>query len=260
MDKITSSKNPKIQQVRALLNKREEREQTGRFVIEGVRLSEEALAAGWLPELVLVSPSLSARGLELTAEMKKQNVPVEQIDQALLDRLSDTQTSPGILAVIPRRQLQILPVWDLLLVLDGLRDPGNLGTILRSATAVGVHACLLTPGTTDPFAPKVVRAAMGAHFRLQIMTVTWEEIRSLAKRRSARILIADSTRGEVCWNADLRVPLVLVIGGEAEGAHPEAYNAADGLIHIPMPGMSESLNAAIAASVLLFEILRQRSR
>jgi len=260
MDRITSSKNPKIQQVRALLSKREEREQTGRFVIEGVRLAEEALSAGWLPELVLTSPALSERGRELVARFARLNIPVEEVDQDLLDRLSDTQTSPGILAVIRRRQLPIPTGWDLVVVLDGMRDPGNLGTIMRSAAAAGVNACLLTAGTTDPFAPKVVRAAMGAHFRLPVVFSSWEEIRALAQQRGAAIFIADSSRGEVCWQEDLRGPLVLVIGGEAEGAQPAVYEFANSLIHIPMPGGSESLNAAVAASLIIFEIIRQRSQ
>lgn len=257
---ITSSKNPKIQQVRALLSRREERERTGRFVVEGVRLIEEALAAGWLPELVLASPALSARGQELTARLKAQNTTVDEVDPGLLERLADTQTSQGLLAVISRRQIAIRQDWDFLLVLDGLRDPGNLGAVLRSAAAAGVHGCLLTAGTADPFAPKVVRAGMGAHFRLPIEFSSWEDIQIHAAQRGARILIAESSRGEVCWQADLRGPLALVLGGEAEGAQPAAYAHADGLIHIPMPGVSESLNAAVAAGILLFEIVRQRSQ
>ncbi len=260
IEPITSIKNPKIQHVRALLSRREERERTGRFVIEGVRLIEEALSAGWLPEMVLTSPALSARGRELTAQLKAHNTSVEEIDPGLLERLSDTQTSQGILAVVSRKQIPIRQDWDFLLVLDGLRDPGNLGTVLRSAAAAGVHACLLTAGTTDPFAPKVVRAGMGAHFRLPIEFTSWEEIQAGAARQKARILIADSSRGEVCWRADLRGPLVLVLGSEAEGAQPAAYAHADELIHIPMPGASESLNAAVAAGILLFEIVRQRSQ
>ncbi len=260
MDPITSSKNPKIQQVRALINQHKERQESGKFIIEGVRLTEEALASGWLPEMVLVSPSLSQRGTELAVELRQRNVPIEEIDERLLNQLSDTQTSQGILAVLAQRTLPIPDEWDLLLVLDGLRDPGNLGTILRSAAAAGVQGVLLTAGTVDPFAPKVVRSGMGAHFRLPIHTVSWEEIRQMAKSHSASILIADAARGESCWSANLCQALVLAVGSEAEGLQTAAYEAADGLIHIPMPGRSESLNASVAASILLFEIVRQRSQ
>lgn len=259
MNQISSSQNPKIQLVRALLRQRQEREQSSKFVVEGVRLAEEALSAGWLPELVLISPSLSNRGFELVEEFRRKNVPVEQIEERLLDQLSDTQNSQGILAVVPKNELTLPQIWDLLLVVDGLRDPGNLGTILRSAAAAHVQGCLVTSGTVDPFAPKVIRSGMGAHFRLPIIPTTWQTIRNLAEDRHARILIADSAGGVSMWRTDLRGPLLLVIGGEAEGAQPEAYANAHELIHIPMPGQSESLNASIAASILLFEILRQRS-
>lgn len=259
-ERITSSKNPKIQQVRALLTQRGERERTARFVIEGVRLCEEALTAGWIPELVLFSSSISARGIGLVSQLKAGSIPVEEVDQRLLERLSDTQTSQGILAVVPQVKKSIPDDWNFLLILDGLRDPGNLGAIFRTAAAAGVQGCLLTPGTADPFAPKVVRAGMGAHFRLPIQFAEWEEISSLAARRKARIWIADSNRGEVFWQTDLRGPLALVIGGEAEGAQAAAYTVADGLVHIPMPGASESLNAAVAASIMIFEVVRQRSQ
>lgn len=260
MTRISSLKNPKIQQIRALLNQRQEREQAGKFVIEGVRLTEEALAAGWLPDLILISPSLSARGKWLVEEMASRGVPIEELEERTLNQLSDTQSSQGILAVLPKKELPLPPGWDLLLVADGLRDPGNLGTILRSAAAAGVQAVLTTSGTTDPFAPKVVRAGMGAHFSLPLITSDWVSIRRLAAQRPARILIADSAGGESLWQADLREPLVLVVGGEAEGAQPGAYAGTHNLIHIPMPGKSESLNVSVAASILLFEIVRQRSK
>jgi len=260
MDRITSSKNPKIQQVRALINQHKERQQSSRFVIEGVRLTEEALASGWLPELAFISPSLSERGIKLARMLREKNVEMDEVDDRLLTLLSDTKTPQGILAVLQHRDLPMPEEWDFLLVLDGLRDPGNLGTILRSAAAAGVQACLLTPGTTDPFAPKVVRSGMGAHFRLPIRTTGWDEIKRIAKSHSADILIADSARGQVCWEADLCRALILTIGGEAEGVQPAAYEAADGLIHIPMPGRGESLNASTAASILLFEVVRQRSK
>lgn len=257
-ERITSRDNPKIKLVRALLNQRSERERSQRFVIEGVRLCEEALNSGCIPELVLISPALSARGNELVNRLETRRIPVGEVEPRLLESISDTQTSQGILAVVPQVVKALSADWNFLLTLDGLRDPGNLGTIFRTAAAAGVQGCLLTPGTADPFAPKVVRAGMGAHFRLPIQFADWEEIRRLAAQRKARIWIADSSRGQVCWQTDLREPIVLVIGSEAEGAQPAAYSAADGLVRIPMPGGSESLNAAVAASILIFEVIRQR--
>ncbi len=138
-----------------------------------------------------------------------------------------------------------------------MRDPGNLGTLLRSADASGVDLVLIPPGTTDPFGPKVVRAGMGAHFHVPILSMTWEEIGQFPSPASQRSLLADM-EGDSCWETDLRQPLTLIVGGEAEGASEQARKLAGQRVSIPMAGRSESLNAAVAGSVLMFEIMRQR--
>jgi len=158
------------------------------------------------------------------------------------------------------RQLALPEPLDFVLICDNLRDPGNLGTLLRSAAAAGVQTALLSPGTTDAFAPKVVRAGMGAHFRLPVQHLSWGEIRDLCKHNGLRLFLAEAAEGAAAWDLDLRQPLALMVGSEAEGATPEAMALAAQPVRIPMPGQSESLNAAVAASILLFEIVRQRSQ
>ena len=258
---IHSAQNPKIQQIRALLNRRKDRNSLNAFVIEGVRLVEECLKAKWLPELVLVSERLSIRGLELVDRLSKAGVSIESVDSALLESLTDAETSQGILALLKKTQIPLPTGWDFLLIADNLRDPGNLGTLLRTAAAAGADGLLLTPGTVDPFSPKVLRAGMGAHFSLPIQIMDWPGIADLCMKRegkAARILVADSSRGDSCWQTDFRSPLALVIGGEAEGVQKKGLSFASGFVHIPMPGKSESLNAAAAAAILLFEVVRQR--
>jgi len=129
--------------------------------------------------------------------------------------------------------------------------------LIRSADAAGVDMLLIPPGTTDPFAPKVVRAGMGAHFRLPILSMSWEQIEGLGSPASQHVLLADMQGGS-CWETDLRQPLTLIIGGEAEGASEQARKLANQHIRIPMSGKTESLNAAVAGSVLMFEVMRQR--
>jgi TrmH family RNA methyltransferase len=119
-----------------------------------------------------------------------------------------------------------------------------------------VGGVLLPPGAADPFAPKVLRAGMGAHFRLPLLECSWEQITALVA--PLRIFLAAAGRGIAYTQADFRSPLALIVGGEAEGASPEAQRLAPRLVHIPMPGGGESLNAAAAAAVLLFEVVRQR--
>jgi TrmH family RNA methyltransferase len=260
---ITSAHNPKIQRVRALLSRRHEREAAGVFVIEGVRLVEEARGAGWQAELVLHTGALSARGQALLDGFRQTGSEVEEIPEHLMDAISGTEAPQGILAVVQRRTLPLPERLDFALITDSVRDPGNLGTLLRTAAAAGVGAVLLAPGTTDAFAPKVLRAGMGAHFRLPVIEAGWEQIRAICKDRpdgrALGIYLAEAEEGVSCWALDLRQPVALVVGAEAEGVTPAARAAADGLITIPMPGQSESLNAAIAASILLFEVVRQRN-
>lgn len=258
---ITSIQNPKIKMVRELLANPKAREETGTFVVEGVRLAEEALNHQWVAQLALWSDQLSERGRRFLQRLESQQVPVEEIPPALMNRISDTESPQGILLVMAKKVWSMPKPLDFLLVLDGVRDPGNLGTILRSATAFGVQAVILIKGSVDPLSPKVVRAAMGAHFKLPIINMSASELVHFCHKQNQpalKIYLADIKSATPCWEVDLRTPLALVIGGEATGASQELVGLADGRVLIPMPGGSESLNAAVAASVLLYEVIRQR--
>ena len=253
---ITSSQNPKLKLVRTLQGRAKERREAGLFVVEGVRLVEEAVKAHWPFEFLLFSDGLTERGKELVNSLTANQIELEEVSSDLLQNVSETETAQGILAVL---KLDSLPIPDsptFLLIPDQIRDPGNLGTLLRTAAAAGAQAVLLTPETTDAFAPKVLRAGMGAHFRLPIHAKPWDEIREHIK--DMKIYLADMN-GRSCWKTDLRKPLALIIGGEAGGASEEAQKLATHRISIPMPGNIESLNAGAAGSVLMFEIVRQRS-
>jgi RNA methyltransferase, TrmH family len=270
MSMITSVHNPKVQWVRRLLNQPRARREEAAFVVEGVRLVEEALQAGWPVRLVLHAPGLSGRGLALVAQFNAQGVNVEPVSENVLASASDTETPQGILAVVQRQELPLPASPDFLLIADALRDPGNTGTLLRTAAAAGVQGMLVTPGSVDPFAPKVLRAAMGAHFRLPILSLDWEAIAALVHpnplspqgidgvRKTIKVFLADSSTGQAHTAADLTLPLALVVGGEAEGAGRQAELLADARLHIPMSGQVESLNAAVAGAVLMFEVARQR--
>jgi TrmH family RNA methyltransferase len=255
---ITSAQNSKIKLVRALLGRAKERREAGAFVVEGVRLLEEAEIgrSAWRIRFALYDDSLSERGLRLVEKLESKKIEVEKAESRLLQSLSETETSQGILAILEFSQLPIPNSPDFLLIPDQIRDPGNLGTLLRTAAATGVQAVLLPPETTDAFAPKVVRSGMGAHFRLPIHSMTWEEIGE--QTRGLQFYLADMD-GKSCWETDLLQPLALVIGSEAEGASEEARKLTMQKISIPMSGDIESLNAGVAGSVLMFEVVRQRS-
>jgi len=252
---ITSPQNSKIKLVRALLGRAKERREANAFVIEGVRLVEEAVNSNWGFQFVLYSDGLNERGINLVKTLEDKKIEVEKVESGLLYALSETETPQGILAVLNDTPLSIPHALNFILIPDQIRDPGNLGTLLRTAAAAGVQAVLLPPETTDAFAPKVVRSGMGAHFRLPIHSATWDDIREQAK--GLLIYLADMD-GKSCWKTDLRQPLALIIGGEAEGASEAARKLATQKISIPMSGDIESLNAGVAGSVLMFEVVRQR--
>jgi len=254
---ITSSQNSKIKSVRALLGRAKERHEANAFVIEGVRLVEEAETRRFAGRFrfVLYDESLNERGKSQVERLKSRGIDVEEVSQSLMQSLSDTEASQGVLAVINNSQFPIPDSLHFVLILDQVRDPGNLGTLLRTAAATGIQAVFLPPETTDAFAPKVVRSGMGAHFQVPIHSMTWEEIRE--QIRDLQVFLAEM-EGQSCWETDLRQPLVLIIGSEAEGASEEARKLATQKISIPMSGNVESLNAGVAGSVLMYEVMRQR--
>jgi TrmH family RNA methyltransferase len=254
---ITSPQNPKIKLARAMGGLPKVRRKEGAFLAEGVRLVEEALDANWSIRFVLYSVGLSERGVELVARLQESGSEVEEIAPNLLKSLSETETSQGILAVLELSQLPIPKNLNFVLILDQIRDPGNLGTLIRTAAAAGVQAVLLPPETADAFAPKVVRAGMGAHFRLPVHTMDWDEIRQICKSANLQIFLADMN-GISFWETDFREPLAMIVGGEAEGASQQARELATTTVSIPMLGETESLNASIAGAVLMFEVVRQR--
>lgn len=254
---LTSTHNSRIQLARALLRGSKERRLTGAFVAEGVRLVEEALRAAWPFRFVLAGECLGERAQGLVAALRAQQVETIQVACNLMNSISGTESSQGILAVLELQPLPLPGSLSMVLIPDQIRDPGNMGSLLRSAAAAGVQAVFLPPGTADAFAPKVVRAGMGAHFCLPILRLGWDELRDATQ--GLRVLLADLEASIPCWQADFRSPFALIVGGEAEGASSPAREMAKSKVSIPMPGGSDSLNAAAAGAILLFEAVRQRS-
>ncbi len=253
---ISSPDNPRVKELRSL-HRHAVRYRERLFLVEGVRLVEEALAAGLLPRLALyVAERLqeTPRGAALLARLAA-NRAAFATTAPILDHVADTVTPQGVVAAVPFPELA--PQTEgLVLVLDQLRDPGNCGTILRTAEAAGASLVYCTSGTVDPFSPKVVRAGMGAHFRLPLRVAGWEEIAGLLAGH--QVLLAEARGGRPYDAVDWRGPTALVVGGEASGPSAEARRLATTLVSIPMAAATESLNAAVAAGILLFEARRQR--
>jgi len=253
MDLINSTQNKRIRHIKALQTKARLRRSESKFILEGDRLIADALSSGGKAEIALYQPDIA--DYELIAQLQEVPCTLLPVGKAVLQHVSDTQQAPGILAVfqIPRPRLP--KAAERVLILDGIREPGNLGAIMRSAAAAGVDLVILAPACVDPYNSKVARAAMGAHFRLPLVEANWREIVAFCQDLTvcAALPGAPTRYTEVSW-AD---GWALILGSEAQGVSKRGLDLARHSISIPMMGASESLNVASAAAVILFEAQRQ---
>lgn len=256
---ITSSSNDKVKYVRKLQNQKSLRHQDRRLVMEGVRLVEEVVRASMIPTFVLYTEALAneSRGKALMATLQALDAPCYEVSESVMEDCSDTVTPQGILVVLPFPELAPPEPLTFGLVVDRLRDPGNLGTLLRTAVAAGVEQVLLAPGTVDFSNPKVIRSAMGAHLHLPITDTDWDTIVEVVT--GCDVWLAAAGGRKLYTEVDWTRPAALIIGSEAHGAGERARVLTDDRISIPMSPAVESLNAAVAASIILFEAVRQRS-
>ncbi|BCJ88092.1 TrmH family RNA methyltransferase [Effusibacillus dendaii] len=264
MELITSAKNNRVKDWAALKQKKF-RDQTGFFIIEGIRLVEDALESNAPIEVVLLAEDLIVSGKADKIINLSDSLQIEQIkvSQAVIENVADTKTPQGVVAVA--RQYQHQPAGliesrkqSLFLAIDSIQDPGNLGTMIRSADAVGAGGVFVGKGSVDLYNPKVVRATMGSLFHLPVMEVNLDELFPLLKRHDVTIIGTSVDHHEDIYSVDLTGSIAIVIGSEAHGISEEIRRHIDRWMSLPMPGKAESLNAAIASSVVLYEALRQR--
>lgn len=229
------------------------------MVVEGARLVLEALDAGVPVRTGFYTAEFAAdvEGRALVDRLARRGISRWRVTPEVMAAMSDTATPQGILLVLPPPALPPRQPAGWVLILDQLRDPGNLGTIMRAAWAAGVAQLLLPPGTVDLTNPKVVRAGMGAHFYVPARRAPWEAVREIVA--GYRVWLAEAGRGTPYEAVDWRGDVALIVGGEATGAGAEARALAAGrCVYIPMAPGVDSLNAAMATSILLFEAARQR--
>ncbi|HLB50545.1 MAG TPA: RNA methyltransferase [Anaerolineales bacterium] len=251
---LSSTSNERVKLVRALQSQRKTREKEGRFVVEGTRLVEEAMLSSSSFDFVFYIANADSRAQTILDKLAKQGATAIEVSPQVMRACSDTEHPQPILAVIPFPTLAPHSN-SLILICDRLSDPGNLGTLLRTASAARVDSAILAPGTVDAFNPKVVRGSMGAHFRVPIEPLGWNQIRERVK--GLKVWLAEASTGTQYDQVDWTQPSAVIIGSEAEGPSDDARALAHASVFIPMPGGSESLNAAVAGSVMLFEAVRQ---
>lgn len=252
---ITSLQNERVKLVHALQNRTRARRKERKIALEGARLVRDACESEHQPDFVFYTPDSS--GTALIHTLRQRNCELLEVAEPVMRHISDTQQPQGIIGVFPMPSPVLPKQAEHILILDGVSDPGNMGTILRTAAAAGVDVVLLGPNSADPYSPKALRSGMGAHFRIPVRERSWPEIREYCQ--STGIYAADS-RGNMCYNGvDWTQPWALVIGSEAHGLSESAAHLAAGRVYIPMAAATESINAAAAAAVILFEAQRHRS-
>ena len=247
------------------LHRRRGRERRGLALAEGVRLVEEALGTGISIPGAAVSPALESttRGKALKAALRQRDIPVEEVTDDDLEALADTEHPQGVVAVVEPREWSLADIrlnpGSAALALDAVQDPGNVGTILRTALGLGATGVVALKGTAELTNPKVIRGGMGATFRLPAVAATAEELVAWARLQRAQIWLADPAGepadGAPARSAD-RPPVVLVVGNEGAGVGAALEAAADRRIAIRQATGVESLNVAVAAGILLYEVTR----
>ena len=243
--KITSRKNPVLQQVKKLLSSRKAREEAGLFVSDGTKLLAEAVR--WYPGLdtVILSEGVEA---EVPEHVRLIRVPCD-----VMESISPMATPQGALFLCRLPEKKAFEARPGMLLLDGIQDPGNLGTILRTADALEIPVVLLE-GCADPYSHKVVRSSMGAVFRTEVQRSTWAEVRSACVEKQIPIgVTALSDRAKDLRQWDLK-NMAVVIGSEGQGVRREILEAADAQLIIPMNPRCESLNAAVAATIVMWQM------
>ncbi|MGJ3240273.1 MAG: TrmH family RNA methyltransferase [Anaerolineae bacterium] len=249
---ITSLQNQYVKLANQLQNRARARRKEGKIVLEGTRLIGDALAQLITPEYVFYQPTQV--DYELIAQLQNTRATLYEVTDEIMQHVSDTQNPQGIVAVFRLPRPSLPPEPQRVLILDAVQDPGNMGTILRTAGAAGVQVVILAPGCVDPYNPKVLRSGMGAHFRLPVIEADWANIRGYCDDLATYLARGDAeTRySDVDWTQ----AWALVISNEAHGGSQDAERFAEQGVSIPMAN-AESLNAAIATGVLLFEAQRQ---
>jgi TrmH family RNA methyltransferase len=248
---ITSTTNNRVKMVRHLQSDRRYRTREQAFVVEGLRWLRDLHANGIVPQTLFFTEQWATDAL-----IERCEGLCLPVSDAVMAHMSDVETPSGLLMVVPMPQLPIPDDSDFLLILDRIMTPGNLGTLLRTAAAAGVAGVLLAPGCVDLYNPKVVRSSMGAHLRLPIVSADWPQITDHVQ--NMQIYAAAGTATLRYTAVDWRQPSALIVGNEADGIGDSAEKLATASISIPMATQTESLNAAMAGGIILFEAARQR--
>jgi TrmH family RNA methyltransferase len=261
MEPIRSIQNPQVKEWAALLSKKA-RDREGLFLVEGAHLVTEALKGGAEVKTVMFVPD-SPAALEVERESPKHHAPWVAVTEAVMEKITDAQAPQGIAAVIRKRVVPAEALFKtektgVYIAIDSIQDPGNLGTVIRSADAAGAAGVLIGKGTVDLYNPKTIRSTMGSLFHVPIAFCSLDETLPMAQSHGIRVVSTSLEATKTCYEAALGASVCFLLGNEGAGVSPRLQALAEDSVIIPMRGTAESLNVAMAATVLLYEALRQR--
>lgn len=262
---ITSTSSSQVKHVISLLSKAKERKKNNEYVVEGIRMVSEAPAD--LLVKIYMSERFQNNNSEYVKELvKKQGISddsIEIVADNVFDRMSQTQTPQGIMAVVRMKDNSLSDMLSgnpLLILVENLQDPGNLGTIIRMGEGAGVTGVIMSPNTVDIYNPKTIRSTMGSIFRVPFIYVQdFGEAVSECQKSGVKVYAAHLDGKNTYLGEDYSMPTAFLIGNEGNGLTDDITKQADTLIRIPMEGEVESLNAAIACTILTYEAVRQRN-
>ena len=258
MKRIISRENPFFLSLLKLSKSTRERNTEKKAVLDGLHLIEAYISNIGLPEVIVVQDSSITHG-EIATFLEHNSAPVVILADSLFNALSPVKTPTGILAVISVPKIESKSNHDRpCVILENIQDPGNLGSILRSAAGAGIKDVYLSPQCADIWSPKVLRAAMGAHFQLELQVV--KDLHQVIRNYEGRVVATVAKNGKSIFDADLTGSIAIIFGNEGSGISETLLELANEKITIPTVGKTESLNVAAAAAIYFFEILRQHTK
>ncbi len=260
---IQSSKNNIFKYAKSLQIKKY-RDKSNQYLIEGLKIVNEALSSNVNLRMILFSAEQSENNdiKDILAKVEPLDIQIYRVDNKIFKDIAETESSQGIISIVDKPVYKLNNVLDKknlrIIVLDEVSDPGNLGTIIRTADACNYDAVLLSKGCVDVYNGKTVRAAMGSLFHLPIIqNIEIKETVELLKKNFVTIYGAHVHKGEACYDIDYDGRFAVIIGNESTGLSKESLDSIENMIRIPMPGHAESLNASVAASIIMYESIRK---
>lgn len=261
MTVITSTDN-RIVKLAASLSEKKYRDREGLYIVEGPNLVRELLENGKARFIFIRAESASEEAMEIAERADESGLAVYKVNDSVFSKVTQTETPQGILAVFEKPSRSREDFFKIagdknILVVDRVQDPGNVGTLLRTCEAAGFAGAMIIKGSGDPFSPKAVRASAGSSARLPLIFAESINDGAALLKKNGKRLIATDMKGKAFWDADLAKNCALTVSNEGNGASGELLKLADEIISIPMTGQVESLNAAIACGIIMFESRRQ---